>query len=438
MTCSLFDPDSGSDDDDKEKNLITSFSFLSEDNAELGVDITGEIEDDSITLDVSTAIDYDGLIASFESSGEFVTVGFARQESGVTPNDFSTTVNYKVHGDDGSTRDYHVSINQVDNTENAVESFSFTADDNVALASDVTATIKGTEIRLNVPNSTDMTALVATFTLSDNAQASISGTEQSSGVSANDHSSDIVFTVTSESGASLDYTVMVFEIVTIPQLNAKLMALEDVTRVYLEGVTDFTDLFSGNATFNQDIGDWDVSHVVIMDAMFDFASAFNQDLSDWDVSNVVSMNGTFGFATSFNQDIGDWDVSQLVDMSSLFEGATAFNQDLGNWDVGSATDMGDMFNGATSFNQDIGSWDVSAVTDMSYMFNGAVNFNQDISAWAVDNVTNMAHMFNGAASFDTSISSWSAHILEVPIPADFSSGVCPLVQLDHPYVSWDS
>ena len=80
---------------------------------------------------------------------------------------------------------------------------------------------------------------------------------------------------------------------------------------------------------------------------------------------------------SFNQDIGNWDVSNVTDMSICFHG-TSFNQHIGNWDVSNVTDMGDMFRQGTcccgypglevyynfigTFNQDISSWNVSSVT----------------------------------------------------------------------------
>ena len=49
--------------------------------------------------------------------------------------------------------------------------------------------------------------------------------------------------------------------------------------------------------------------------------------------------------------IGDWDVSLITDMGALFQGAKSFNQDLSKWDVSQVTNMGQMFYGASAFNQ---------------------------------------------------------------------------------------
>ena len=51
------------------------------------------------------------------------------------------------------------------------------------------------------------------------------------------------------------------------------------------------NMFSLNGTFNQPIGDWDVSSVTVMNGMFYNATSFNQDLSSWDVSSISECDG---------------------------------------------------------------------------------------------------------------------------------------------------
>ena len=118
------------------------------------------------------------------------------------------------------------------------------------------------------------------------------------------------------------------------------------------------------------------------------------------MSNVTDMKGMFYRATSFNQPIGDWDLSNVTDMKGMFYRATSFNQPIGDWDVSNVTDMGHMFYRATSFNQPIGDWDVSNVTDMGHMFFNASNFNYPLSNWDVSNVKRWSNIFDEAKAFN--------------------------------------
>ena len=174
----------------------------------------------------------------------------------------------------------------------------------------------------------------------------------------------------------------------------------------LSGVTNMNSMFASATSFNQDIGDWNVSNVTNMEGMFFGANAFNQDIGDWNVSNVTNMEGMFFGANAFNQDIGDWDVDSVTSMTKMFYLATSFDQDIGAWDVTSVVLMNSMFQNASAFNQNIGDWDVSNVTDMERMFSGAVAFNQDIGDWDVSNVTDMGRMFASATSFNQDIGGW--------------------------------
>ena len=172
------------------------------------------------------------------------------------------------------------------------------------------------------------------------------------------------------------------------------------------GITDMSELFEGETTFNEDISTWDVSNVTNMSFMFRDAEAFNQDISFWDVSSVENMRSMFNGAETFEQDIGAWETENVTDMRFMFSGAESFNQDIGEWETQNVTRMDRMFRDAESFNQDISDWETQNVTTMNRMFLRAASFDQDIGNWDVSNVENMRRMFRGAVAFDQDLSHW--------------------------------
>jgi hypothetical protein len=91
--------------------------------------------------------------------------------------------------------------------------FTFLKANNPALASDVTGTIAGTMITVEVPMGTTVTALVATFTLTG-ASVTVSGTPQVSNVTAHDFTNPVVYAVTALDGRLQDDTVTVMK--TLP------------------------------------------------------------------------------------------------------------------------------------------------------------------------------------------------------------------------------
>jgi mannan endo-1,4-beta-mannosidase len=68
----------------------------------------------------------------------------------------------------------------------------------------------GKNVRVNVPEGTDVTSLIATFTASQGARVLVNDKEQISGVTANNFSSPVIYTVIAEDGITTDnYTVTI-------------------------------------------------------------------------------------------------------------------------------------------------------------------------------------------------------------------------------------
>ncbi len=183
---------------------------------------------------------------------------------------------------------------------------------------------------------------------------------------------------------------------------------DDISDWNVSHVQNMYKMFSGwgvKTTFNQPLNDWNVSNVTNMQEMFRFSS-FNQPLDAWDTGNVDTTKSMFSKAADFNQSIQGWNVSKVQDMTGMFRSAKSFNQPLGNWDVSHVTTMTAMFYDAADFNQSIGDWNVSSVTSMANMFHGAKSFDQDINDWDVSNVTNMYSVFDGAKAFNHPLDHW--------------------------------
>jgi len=197
----------------------------------------------------------------------------------------------------------------------------------------------------------------------------------------------------------------------------------DLSCVCITRLLNLNNLFLSNASFNDDIGNWDTSNVTAMGAMFRDASSFNQDISKWDVSKVTNMVGIFRGAQAFNnggQDLNDWDTSNVTSIEYAFNGATVFNNGATagvsttlSWDVGNVDQMQYTFKSAEAFNANLSSWDTGKVFRMDNMFTNADFFNNGASQgvsttlnWDTSSVVNMNSMFYEADNFNANISNW--------------------------------
>ena len=169
--------------------------------------VTGNINGSAITLIVPANTNLTSLIASFTASANAtVKVGNVIQVSGSTSNNFTNVLQYVVTAQDGTTsKMYTVTVNiNTGNLSNAKDllTFGFT---NPAM----TAIINGNNISANAPAGTDMTSLVAIFTVSASATVSINSIVQVSGKNVNDFTKVITYTITAEDGTTKTYTVTI-------------------------------------------------------------------------------------------------------------------------------------------------------------------------------------------------------------------------------------
>jgi len=130
-----------------------------------------------------------------------VVVGSTAQVSGVTANDFTSDVTYTVTSETGVAQDWVVTVTIAQN--HATEFLTYTIPTGTETIDSVNKTID-----VAFPNGTDITALVATFTMSTGASAAVGATPQVSAVTANNFTSPVVYTVTAQDGVTTtDWTV---------------------------------------------------------------------------------------------------------------------------------------------------------------------------------------------------------------------------------------
>lgn len=155
----------------------------------------------AITLPSDTNVT--ALVATFTTTGH-VTVGTTAQTSGVTANNFTNPVPYTVTAGDSSTATYSVTVTVAPITAKAVTAYSF------AGYTGATGVINETtkKITVTVPNGTNVTALKATFSI-NGASLKVGSAIQTTGVTANDFTAPVVYTVTASDSSTVNYTVTV-------------------------------------------------------------------------------------------------------------------------------------------------------------------------------------------------------------------------------------
>ncbi len=160
-----------------------------------------------IDLEVAFGTDLSDLVASFElSTGAIARVDGVLQQNGITSNDFFDIVRYRIIAADmTTTQDWDVKVTEAPNSE--TDFISYTIPEQI-FPTEIDH--QNNIIIIIVSTDTDVTDLVANFTLSDGAVGMIDGVAQESGVTANDFRDMVVYTVISEDGkTSKDWRVTI-------------------------------------------------------------------------------------------------------------------------------------------------------------------------------------------------------------------------------------
>jgi hypothetical protein len=160
---------------------------------------TGVIGSNSIGLTLPFGSTLTGLVATFEHTGKGVIVGSTVQVSGTTTNNFSSPVVYTVIAENGTTKNYTVTVTIADGTAKDFISFSILGQ---------AGTIGATSIGVTVPFGTNPTSLISTFTISG-ASVNIAGVNQVSATTVNDFTTAKIYTIVAANGTTKTYTVTV-------------------------------------------------------------------------------------------------------------------------------------------------------------------------------------------------------------------------------------
>ncbi len=165
-----------------------------------------------ITIEVVSGTDVTDLIADFNlSGGATTTVNGIQQISGETSNDFTFPITYIVTSNGGTnTQNWLVTVIVAPNDETNILEYSFgiPPQTGVAIIDLVAHTIE-----IEVEYETDVTDLVATFIISNGANAAVGGVAQQSGVTSNDFTYPVNYFITAEDGVTVqDWIVTVVSI----------------------------------------------------------------------------------------------------------------------------------------------------------------------------------------------------------------------------------
>lgn len=161
----------------------------------------------TIGVTVPFGTDVTGLVATFTiSDGATIKVGTTAQVSGTTTNNFTNPVVYVVTAENTTTtKNWTVTVTPEPGSS-AAEILTYSLPGQMGT---VTPNSTAGTIDVTLPSGTDVTALIATFTISDLATIKVGDVAQVSGTTPNNFTSPVTYVVTSQNGTTKNWVVTV-------------------------------------------------------------------------------------------------------------------------------------------------------------------------------------------------------------------------------------
>jgi len=228
---------------------LDSFAFLQSNNASLDEDITLALSNDGSTYSatVSSSLALTGLVASFNYTGSAITVNGINQQSGITQNNFTNPVIYRVSNTQGTTRDYQIVL--IKAVAPTITSFSFTAEKNTELNQNANLELNGNTFKGRIAQNINISELIPDFSYTGSS-VSVDGNPQESGVTPNNFDDVVIYKVVNDLGDEAVYQIDVTKFTGLPIINlltdgsVQIDSKEDYVEgdVSLDGRRDFESL----------------------------------------------------------------------------------------------------------------------------------------------------------------------------------------------------
>lgn len=151
----------------------------------------------ALTLPFGSSLN--NLIAVFKLSDSAIAkVQQVVQKSGISANTYQSTFSYKVTAQDTNfSKRYDITATVLKNDKAELLTYCLMSPADTGV---ITTIVGGGYVKIKVPYTTDLTNLIGVFTLSDSAKGSVNLIQQKSGLTSNDFTDTVQFSVKSHNG----------------------------------------------------------------------------------------------------------------------------------------------------------------------------------------------------------------------------------------------